>query len=892
MGISLARAALAVSFLLSVARTTMSADAPTTIGQRLAHDFDFDERGEGNLEDIPKYWLPLKAPEFPRFAHGVFDFDTGHDAPPSFRLETQGRNVAYRFTAREIEAFPFNEYLVTGWIGGQDLEHARACISAYYLDADLRPIDGSQRFSPAVSALGDMGAWQSVDVVLPAGPADARWIGLTVWVYHPETWDTSPKPHRHIVKKNITATAWFDEIRVYRLPRVTVTTSGTGNVLTDDRPRNVLVDVSDTDHDGLISILTIHDMQGHEVLRENVPARHDETADVPRFDVTQLPNGLYRAKVEVSTKESGKTQRLAQRSLTFARIRAKRDEHDNPTRIFGLSLDVADRSDPLVELSLIQTLGVSTVKLPIWSGRADVPDLVNAPADTDTLLYELLKSRVAITGVFAGPPSELVRAAGAYERTLLSTLIEDPEAWREHLVRVFAPYASVFRSWQIGPDGDASLAADPKLEQAVKQVRAETKRLATSPHLIVPGSLAWTPTQRPPDVDDNTYSVEPFILPDQIESHIDDFAKAQQPVGMVYLKPAPDEGVRLDSRLRNWCKRLIHAAHSGVRNVVIPQPWHTSTHGERHVTEPTEEFVLLHTLADILRDTTPGDFVYIAPSVAAVAFYRDEEAVLAVWDTKAESDGRTYDLQLGPDVERVDMWGRKSTPEFARDGRVRLNINATPTYLTGLKRWLLAFRSAARIEPAFQEMSIEAHESDLTFGNPGENAISGRAHIRPPKGWDIRPRQFRFSIPANGQFVQPLEIRFGRNEIAGQKIINVEVDVESDGKYHMVIPLVVELGVGDLDAWGHAVLDKDRLIVQHRVFNRSHRTLNLRAYAIAPGRLRQTRIISNLLPGQSRVIEYHFKKPGELLDRSMRLQVRDLEGSMIHNTEVQAFGGS
>ncbi len=58
------------------------AQAPGTMDKgthRVVHRFDFDEREEGNLEDIPKYWEPFRPPGFPKFTAGRFDFGTGRD---------------------------------------------------------------------------------------------------------------------------------------------------------------------------------------------------------------------------------------------------------------------------------------------------------------------------------------------------------------------------------------------------------------------------------------------------------------------------------------------------------------------------------------------------------------------------------------------------------------------------------------------------------------------------------------------------------------------------------------------------------------------------------------------------------------------------------------------
>ncbi len=870
---------------LTAAAFADPAGAPA--GDRLLHLFDFDERDEGNLEHVPKYWVRFGGADFPRYAEGEFDRTIGHDAPPSFRLTTQGRNVAYRYTARRIDAISTNDYLVVAWIRGEMLSSARAAISAYYLDHDQLPIRSSQRFSELVSTESGSDDWRRVEVFLPAGTKQAVWIGLTLWAVHPESWYDGPRPRRHIERRDMAAQAWFDDIRVYRLPRVDIATSAPGNVFTPADEAVLSVKVTDADSYQLRATLDVLDVDGRSVRRAEIPVQSSKRSIPVRIDFKGAPNGLYRARVRVvsTAGEDGATV-IANRTLDFASVQTVYREQPAGARAFGVSFDVKDRADPLDELKLLRSLRVGAVKMPIWSGLAGVPDLIDSDPDTDTLLYELLKARVAVTGVFVGPPSELVRAAGAYRRSLLTMLNEDPEAWREHLVRVFAPYASIFRSWQIGLDGDPAIAADPQLPDALRRVRAEILKLTTAPHLTTPGALTWEPQSDPPAADDVSFAIDRSILPEYIASHVEEYRKRGMPVSTAFVQPTGTKEIDYRGHLRDWCKRLLHARHAGIRTVTVPQPWHTRLTTASKVTEPSEEFVLLHTLADLTGGTVPGDPVYIAPGVTALAFHDRDTTVLALWDNEAGEAGRTHTIQLGSATRQIDMWGRARPLTTAEDGRQEVHLTADPVFIDGIDRWLIAFRTELRLVPDFEELSIDAHQHELGIVNPRDEPLAGTVQLGTPDAWDINPRQFRFSIRANGTVNKPFEIRYGRNTTAGTGMINAEFTLDADRRYRVVVPLPLELGVRDIDAWGHTVLSSDRLIVRHRVFNRGDKTLNLRAFAIAPGRLRQTRLLTQLLPGQSKMLEYHFKDPESLRQRTIRLHLRDLNGPRIHNIEV------
>ncbi|MEE9296184.1 MAG: hypothetical protein V3W34_14655, partial [Phycisphaerae bacterium] len=487
---------------------------------------------------------------------------------------------------------------------------------------------------------------------------------------------------------------------------------------------------------------------------------------------------------------------------------------------------------------------------------------------------------------------------GAYQRSLLAMLNEDPDTWNGQLVRVFAPYASIFRSWQIGQDGDPAVIADPRLAGAVKQVRAEIEKLTTAPHLTVPGSLSWEPSQGPPIADEVSFALHHSVLPRYIAAHVEEYRKHGQPVSTLYLQEAPQR-VGNQGHYRNWCKRLIYAHHAGVRRIMVPQPWHTRISAAAEVTEPTEEFVLLHTVSTLLGAATPGESVYIAPGVTALSFHEGESTMLAMWDDNAGPDGRDHDIQLGSATRQIDMWGRAVSLSRTEDGRQRVHLTAAPSFVVGVERWLIALRTQVKLVPDFIEFSIDVHRNDLEIVNPLSEPLDGRVTVVAPGDWTVKPGRFSLSIPPLGKFVQPLEIHYGRDAIAGPGVVRVELDLvgpafqpvndrlESLSHRRLVVPLVLNLGLRELDVWGHLVMAGDRLIVRHHVTNRSQETLNMRAFALAPGRLRQARLLTQFRPGTTRTLEYHFKNAGALRGRAVRLQLRDVNSPRMHNIEVQ-----
>ena len=133
-----------------------------------------------------------------------------------------------------------------------------------------------------------------------------------------------------------------------------------------------------------------------------------------------------------------------------------------------------------------------------------------------------------------------------------------------------------------------------------------------------------------------------------------------------------------------------------------------------------------------------------------------------------------------------------------------------------------------------------------------------------------------------------VEIRFAHNEPAGAKRLDAVVDFDSESPWHVEVPLVLQLGIKDVDVWALALLESDRLVLRHGITNRSDRTLSLRSSAAVPGRSRQFRMVASLAPGATTTEEYRFDDADVLSGRTVRLALREVNGPRTHSIELTA----
>lgn len=853
---------------------------------RVVHSFDFDERDVGNLEDVPKYWEPVRPRGFPHYAYGAFDNQVGRPAPPSFHLISEGRSVAYHYTGPDTRIRRNTNYRIEGFVRPDRLQHARACLSAHFLDKKGRPITETLVRTRFVGGPGETGDWVKLDLYLPAAPEEAYTIGLMAWVLQRPMWDTSTPNSRHIPRTDIRGGAWFDGITIYALPRAELTSGVPGNVLVEGESQELQVILVDNEDPTLNGVVRIRAADGDLVETHTIEVEIGAAVEPVRIGVGHLLPGLYHAELDVF---AGKALVISQK-LTFARLDRLYGDSQALARPFGVVIDPRSRSDADTEFALLLHQAVRSAKLPVWSVEMEYPPTAERRRGTDRLLQELVKNGFALTGVFWGSPSAIARSDSAYVRPLIELLSGDPDSWREHVATVVAPYASAFRWWQVGPDRprvDLSLVSGDQLTLALTQLRDVMRPFITLPRLAISATTTVELASQKLPVDQVALAIGREVQPDRFASWIERASDLGYERVSVYVEPLPAEEYRQLPRLADWAQRIITARFAGAHTVFVPQTWRVRETLQGRVTEPTETYLVLRTIADALGDARPGPRVYVAEGVHCLSFHDAQSTTLAMWDPHAPPEGRRYTIQLGRAVRQLDLWGRSTSLERDEQGRHSVRLSALPVFVPGVERWLIDFRTSLALKPSHIESGVELLRPSVEMAYRGDRAVAGQIYLEAPESWQISPRTFGFSLMPQRVGSHKIELRYPHNEPAGQKAILAKVTLSSES-YYLEVPLMVDVGVSDLDVWGVAVVEGSELLLRHVVTNRSSSVLSFRGSANVPGRERQHRPISNLLPGDTQTVEYRFDRGASLIGRDARLVLREVnDGPRTHNLQLR-----
>ncbi|HUW84014.1 MAG TPA: hypothetical protein VMZ31_14615 [Phycisphaerae bacterium] len=858
------------------------ADEPEDIRaseRRIVKHFDFDERQLGNLEDVPMHWLHYQANGFPHFVKGRFDFEVGHEDPPSFVLELAGRSVAYHYYASDIPAKLASQYLIVGWVKPEHLDHARAYVSAYFLDRDGNKIAESERFSRMVGGADGGPQWRRVTVALPGRYERARFIGIQAWVAQPEVWGSGKKHELQIYRQTIHGRAWFDDITVYRLPRAELYTRAAGNAFAPASPPRILAEVGDPDGEGIEARLDVRAADGRVILSQPVPVQTLPSDEPSVVDMGDLSPGLYRASLTIESQG----QELIRRVLHFACLAPLAGAWSGGATEFGV--DVGRPPDAAVDavLALTGQLGIRRVKLPVWQ-TATSEQVLAADPEFERLLRELVSQRMSVVATLASPPAGLAEHYGTLERSLLDVLAGPPDFWRPYLGLVVARYADVVSQWQLGKDGDSQLMWDGRLPASLTTLRSEMAKLVTNPEMVCSWSAAHRLPQDHLDAQFVCLHVPADVPPERISEQLSDFrGRINQPVWVTLAALDASQYQRLP-RLVDFAKRVVLARAAGAEAVFAERPWVYRSVGSRPTVEPTEEYLVYRTLTSTLSTSLPAGTMYLGDTIRCHIFDHGSKSTLVVWSEQEQQ--QTCRLWLGPEARQLDLWGRVSSLKQV-GSQQEVTVGPVPILLDRVDSWVARLRASVSVSPTEVPSSFKLHPFEISFTNHRSESISGRLELIGPQRWLVTPWQMRFALRPGQTYRQELTMRFPYNETAGAKVLTARLVIDADRIYELEVPTPLELRLEGIDVQTLPQFLDDRLVIRQSITNRTGQPVNFRATVTVPRRPPQRRPIAALQPGQTVSKLYVFDQPRALLGKDLHVTLEEIQGRRVFNQVLQ-----
>ena len=851
--------------------------------RRMVKSFDFNERSLGNFEAIPMNWLPVEGPEYRRFLEARFDEKVGHRAPPSFLLALQGGSLASQYFAKDIPVHAGSEYRLIAWVRPRRLTHAGAYLTIYYLDHALRKIESTERRSVEVKGPSDHESWQRVMIDLPAGDENARWIGLTCHVDQ----STIPKTKTDVVHPieyhDVHGAAWFDDITILRLPRISLSLNTDEGVYLPGSPTVCTVNMVDLDGADIRTDLDILAADGR--ILETHPLDSAKLArQAATVQIADLPAGCYAARLRARVGD----RVLSEQQRIFLRLGDSLTREHRGKGGFGIVADSSLFAHRDITERLLRILEPSMVKLPLW--REDLHDkaIVRGDPHLEELVEALHDADIGMVGVLESAPESLAKQYSLTEQSVTSILATNPNQWRPYIALILTRFGQRISAWQLGAD-DTPFLGDPALSaKALANLRREMRTLIGLPQVVIPRSFQYaTPTAALP-ADIFSLTVPGHFGAERIAEQSEDIAGTDGRGRWATMQQPDPERFDRRWRLIHYARRLAVARARGMDMVFVPQPWHITEVDNKAIVEPQEEFILLRTLNQTLRGLDPAGPIWVGPGMRASLFTSSSQrdGALVVW---AEAQGlATGDLtiDLGADAQEIDLWGNVRSPESVQGGR-RFKVDATPRIIRPVSPSRVRMLAGFTVNNPAIQATIREHHRVVTFTNTHDARISGVLRFQAPSGWRIRPKKTRFDLAPTETTKIDITLRIPRNQAAGDDELLGHLTVESEKFPNLTLRTPLKVDAPGLDV-NVMAFDQGRVVdVVQRITNRTDGPLNLRAFLIAPGKDRISGLIKNLAAGQTAVRKYEVPRASTPAGAYIRVSVEQVGGSLRHNAVLK-----
>ncbi len=846
------------------------------IEKRVVKTFDFDERRLGNYEDQPMNWLPMVGAGYPRFLEARFDMQSGHLAPPCFKFHARVGSAGAFYLAKDIPVHPDSAYRITAWVRTRQVRHARARISAYYLDHALRKIEGTEHWSEDLR--DESGAeWTLARIDLPGGFDRARWIGLAFRIEQPLVTGGAEQLASELVHRDAHAEAWLDDISIMRLPIVSMQLNMAHGVYVGETPTGIDIAMRDLDGTGLRVDLRVLDAESR-VIRERRLDASTLLGGPARVVLEPLPAGLYAAQV---TTHAGQTL-VSSHTRGFVRLNA--DCGGGGRQGFGIVADESIFEHGDLNVALMALLSPEMVKLPLWRVNQSDDEIVRGSAETDRLVDELLKLGIGVVGVFADLPPSLAADFEPPDRRLLKVLAGAPQVWRPWLALVLMRHGHRIHAWQVGSDGMTPPVDERLRDQALRNVRAEVQTLIGSPRLVAPvrtgidGAL--------PAADAVAVRVPAHIAARGLAGMLPSQAAGQARWATLETR----NPTRYDRRWRlfDYAQRLIECRSAGIEAVFVPQPWRIEDAGGGPVVWHQEELIILRTLNQALGGLSADRDIWIADGVRAQLFAdeRGEHGALAVYADGQGTAPQRVAADLGQAAQLIDMWGNASPPEVRR-GDLVFDLDAMPLVIQPVEPWRGRMLDSFRLdEPGFG-VQVQSQVRQISFVNTRTSRLRGDLKLIPPPGWRIAPALMSVSLAPGATFSEMVAFHLPTNQPAGRTVLTARLRALDDDFEGITLRAPIEVNAPGLDVNAAAYVDGDHVRVIHRITNRTDDALRLKSYLVSADRSRDVRLIRNLAPGQTTVREYRIDDVASVIGRHIRLTVEQVDGPLRHNAVIK-----
>lgn len=825
--------------------------------RRLLRHFDFEEAQNAPYEMPINFYRHIEPGKgFPAFGKMKLTNEIAAGGNWSFGFKLDGGSLSAKIPTAVIPVLPGSDYMITAKVRTKGLNHARARISAWFNDETGKIIEDS-RINSSLERTG--GSWQDISILLFGDFNKAADLVLDLQLLQPNQFIGSKRIHGEPLLEDMAGQAWFDEITIWHQPRIELSTSAPGNVVTVSAEPKFNVLVRDLTGEDLSGKLRILDLNSNTMLDEVFEIERGTTRRI--IDLSRLQCGWYRAVLDIREGNGNIDRRLLDFVVMPDDLLGSR-AHENS---FGVILPPTPVEHIDTVVHLLRQLGVARVIMSL----------------------DKFDTRSGIGGAKAAPPQAVRRAAkillaDAIELTFLLDEMQsqfsnnnlsanDQELGEsDSLDSMLVNFGAFSQRWQIGNAAAFEVINPRNLNALIGNMDRSLKNFVPGPVVSIP----WPVEREPPPIPSpHGFSI---LLPYNIQAEsLEEFAPAwlfDATILSVTYQSLPPELYSPRDRIIDLVLRTLYGWRAGIKQPTIQAPWYMRGRGRAQLV-PDIAYGPWHILANQLgRRSYAGDLP-LGEGLRGwlIKGARPGDTVLAAWNEQTTTEKSVIKMLLadGPVVVK-DVFGNTKMV-YVEDGYHTIKLDNLPVFIEGVDINLAKFRAGFEFTPSFIPARRQEHEHEIKLSNPWDVPISVDIRLIAPENWRISPRRHRVTIQPGEVISQPVTLTFDPGVVAERTFVEAQIELVADRDYKLNIHVELEVGLEEarMSAHWQAVYNPDTgtydLHITQYVTNTGNQPISLDGYISAPQMPRQRRNIATLAPNRTSVKVFRIKDGARLL---------------------------
>lgn len=877
------------------------------LGHRLVHRFDFEEAQYHNFEDLPMHWYvigrqadtanptftrqPLHQelttkPGYPNYGIVRFDRPQRHQGPHRLLMGLTGGSAGAFLEVGALPAVPGSDYLITCNVRTTQMQRAGAKLTAYLIDGNGQRIDASVAATPLTRTDGQ---WKTIGVKLRGEFLEAAWIGLELEAVQPQPPPDSLLGHHQIVLQDVRGWAWFDDVRIWQLPHVTVRTQNPMNLIPPTQKPQLSIEVRDFSGQQLRAESRLynhrHRLVAHDDqwVGQSAPKSWIWRPALDRY-------GWYLLDLRINeTPQGSSTPRTIARSVSaFLWLGDHEPLSDHESRRFLLLTGALGQTELELLPSLLNATGLGAVTVAVWQPTTTQSELEQRTILLDELVQSLSEENSEVLLNLAPLPRELAHQLDIDAQSPIDLFTHPDDSWKTYLGPALMRLGQRVHLWQMGAIDHAGDLPPLDHAQRAESVQQKLRELAPRPQPVLPWRLHWPLPSSTPPTAIYALDVPTWVAPDTIPRYLEEWTQTAQPNFWLHLNVPPATQLAQHRRVEDLAQRMIYAWSAAPSKLALTQPWDTVIDRDMQWV-PDPLLGVFSSVAHRLADRRLVGRLPIATGVQCLIFDGPPGGMLVAWNQYAPKRDAVIDMVLGGQPHAVDIWGNRK-PVAPINGRHLVKLDTTPLFIEGIDARLALLRASFKIDPPLILSSALPQKRRIRFVNPWPQTMIGKLTLTQPKGWTLFPPTSHFTL-SPGQTVEiPVTIQFPIYEVTEDKRLLANFDFSTDQPYTVQLTTDVELGLPDIDMDASLLIEPDPhsarqdVVVTQLITYKGQDPQSFYVYANLPGFPRQERLIPQMMPGQSVVRKFRFPDAAAKLQSSnVRVGIRQANGPAMLN---------